>query len=319
MSTYTIEFISGLKPAGSNDYPLLHAKHVAIDDNDTRLSSILSLDVYPKNTVTVSEAVDGIYVYSVPDELAFTLIKGKTYVVEWNGKTYSCVAKSLNDYFTYVGNVEYLAPIVNPVATAASVKLDTPTIRLETVEVEPDEPVEPDNPPVVEPDEPEEPPVEDDTDAPFAILYASVGGNFAFFYTGESGSHTVRIYTRSNSLLPEITSDDNGKILKARNGEWIVDELESVNAPIVEISATGNVQLTPDTYYVFNDVDSLHVTLTPVYDGKLHEYNFEFVPNENFTSLTITPTPKWACDPQIVPGKTHQVSIMRGIGVMVCA
>jgi hypothetical protein len=224
MSTYTIEFISGLKPAGSNDYPLLHAKHIAIDDNDTRLSSILSQDVYPKNTVTVSEVVDGIYVYSVPDELAFTLIKGKTYAVEWNSKTYSCVAKSLNDYFTYVGNVEYLAPIINPVATAASVKLDTPTIRLETVEDEPEEPVEPDNPPVVEP---EEPPVEDDTDAPFAILYASVGGNFTFFYTGESGSHTVRIYTRSNSLLPEITSDDNGKILQVVDGKWASVDLES--------------------------------------------------------------------------------------------
>ena len=318
MSKYngTIELISGIKPKNDGNFPLVDAKDVQIDDTGARLTDLLNRDIYPKQTVTVSEAVDGIYVYSVPDELAFTLIKGKTYAVEWNGKTYSCVAKSLNDYFTYVGNVEYLAPIINPVATAASVKLDTPTIRLETVEVEPDEPVEPDNPPVVEP---EEPPVEDDTDAPFAILYASVGGNFAFFYTGESGSHTVRIYTRSNSLLPEITSDDNGKILKARNGEWIVDELESVNAPIVETSATGNVQLTPDTYYVFNDVDSLHVTLTPVYDGKLHEYNFEFVPNENFTSLTITPTPKWACDPQIVPGKTHQVSIMRGIGVMVCA
>jgi hypothetical protein len=120
-------------------------------------------------------------------------------------------------------------------------------------------------------------------------------------------------------LLPEITSDDNGKILKIQNGEWTPDEPDSVNAPIVELSVTGNIELMPDLYYVLGNVDDLNITLADVDDGKIHEYSFEFVPTENCTELTINPTPKWACDPQIVPGKTHQVSIMRGIGVMICA
>ena len=35
--------------------------------------------------------------------------------------------------------------------------------------------------------------------------------------------------------------------------------------------------------------------------------------------LTITPEPKWANEPQYPAGKTCQVSILRGIGVMVSA
>ena len=89
----------------------------------------------------------------------------------------------------------------------------------------------------------------------------------------------------------------------------------SVSYPI----ETSGTALQPETYYAFGEVDSLSVTLVDPNDGKVHEYCFEFRPAvENF-ALTVTPGVTWAKAPQYPVGKTCQVSILRGIGVMVCA
>ena len=81
----------------------------------------------------------------------------------------------------------------------------------------------------------------------------------------------------------------------------------------------GTTEILPDNYYVFGDVDNLSVTLIDVDDGRVHEYCFEFKPTEDFTKLTITPAPVWACEPVIRSGMTSQVSILRGIAVMLSA
>lgn len=113
-----------------------------------------------------------------------------------------------------------------------------------------------------------------------------------------------------------------------RDGNLPVVEAEDVAMPdgtrLSELSVSyplsdaANV-LEPEQYYVFGEVNSLAVTLAEVDDGKIHEYCFEFIPTEDFTELTITPEPRWARDPQYPAGKTCQVSIVRGVGVMINA
>ena len=93
-----------------------------------------------------------------------------------------------------------------------------------------------------------------------------------------------------------------------------LDEL-SISYPVEE----AKTDLLPERYYEFGEVDHLEVNLVEMDDGKAHEYYFEFIPTEDFTELTVTPTPKWAREPQYPAGKTCQVSILRGIGVMVNA
>lgn len=94
-----------------------------------------------------------------------------------------------------------------------------------------------------------------------------------------------------------------------------LEESDSLSYPVQD----GGVDLQPEQYYTFGEVDSLYVNLVEVDDGKVHEHCFEFIPTEDFEGLTITPEPKWATEPQYPAGKTCQVSILRGIGVMVCA
>lgn len=116
----------------------------------------------------------------------------------------------------------------------------------------------------------------------------------------------------------DATFKNEGQAADAKaTGERFEKIEESLgNYPI----ADGATDIEPDKYYEFGEVDELSVNLVSVEDdGKLHEYCFEFTPSASFTKLTVTPDIKWATPIQIVAGKIHQVSILRGIGVMVCA
>lgn len=118
------------------------------------------------------------------------------------------------------------------------------------------------------------------------------------------------------------------KIKPKNSGSFALMEAADVEMPdgsrLSELTVCYPVQgaqteLQPEHYYVFGEVDSLSVTLAEADDGKVHEYCFEFVPTENFTGLTVTPEPKWVHAPQYPAGHTCQVSVLRGIGVMICA
>lgn len=105
------------------------------------------------------------------------------------------------------------------------------------------------------------------------------------------------------------------KFYNTTTGQWEYADDISNSYTIVE----ADEQLLPEHYHVFGEVDSLDVTLVEADDGKAHEYCFEFIPSASFSGLTITPEPAWVTDPEYVTGKTCQVSILRGLAVMVCA
>jgi hypothetical protein len=78
--------------------------------------------------------------------------------------------------------------------------------------------------------------------------------------------------------------------------------------------------LQPNVFYHYGEVTELSVTLADEPDEEyVYEYMFEFIAAENFTNLTINPAPKWVRHPIFVSGKTYQVSILNGVGVIVGA
>lgn len=85
--------------------------------------------------------------------------------------------------------------------------------------------------------------------------------------------------------------------------------------PVVD----GVTNLQPETYYTFGPVSELNVNLVEPDDDLAHEFTFEFVPADNFSGLRVSPAVSWVAEPQYPAGKTVQVSILRGIGVMACA
>ena len=177
-------------------------------------------EVFARKTVdfTLNE---GLYYYQVPTELNFTLIEGNVYLVEWNGKLYTCVAKvpAEADNVVYVGNLD----IVNSTASTVATKLDTPIIRLETTSSgdntggdtgeEPDAPSNPSTPST--PSEPVTP-----TEIPF--IFTSPTGGPTIFITNKVGPHTIRVSVLEMKTLPEVSAADNGKILEVVNSKWKV-------------------------------------------------------------------------------------------------
>jgi len=116
----------------------------------------------------------------------------------------------------------------------------------------------------------------------------------------------------TTGTVPAPTSADSSKFLRG-DGTWAD---AGSNYPI----KNGVTNILPDTYYTFGEVDSLTVNLVNTGDSsKICEYCFEFTPSSNFTGLTITPEPRWAHEIRFIPGMTCQVSVLRGIGVMICA
>ena len=117
--------------------------------------------------------------------------------------------------------------------------------------------------------------------------------------------------------------------IKPKNGgKFPLVEAADVEMPdgsrLSEIStcypiAEGSATIKPDTYYVFGEVSALSLTLAEVNDGKVHEYCFEFIPLPGFSELNVSPEVKWATPFTFTAGDVHQVSILRGVGVMIRA
>ena len=131
-------------------------------------------------------------------------------------------------------------------------------------------------------------------------------------------------------LNPQNTKITVGKTILTLTDKTSID----IDSVVTEINKTTNSyfnslkikvvesvssELYPGEYRVFGEVNGLKVNLITVDDGNANEYMFEFVPTEAFVGLTITPEVKWAIQPQFQPGKVHQVSVLRGIGVLISA
>lgn len=88
-----------------------------------------------------------------------------------------------------------------------------------------------------------------------------------------------------------------------------------IGYPIIN-TTQSTIEIKPNTYYKFGNVDSLNITFTSSDSSYTQEYCFEFIANES-TTLNLPDTVKWIKNPQIESGKTYQVSILNNIGVII--
>lgn len=134
-----------------------------------------------------------------------------------------------------------------------------------------------------------------------AATAEDAGSTNTTYYFGQ----TVTVYEEGVAKSYIIQPDSNGKGTLAE--------------PLPIIVESTAEQLQPDIYQVYGEVDGLDITLVEKDDGRLHEYAFEFIPKDGFTGMTVTPEVKWVQNPKYSEGRVHQVSIVRGVGVMIYA
>ena len=130
--------------------------------------------------------------------------------------------------------------------------------------------------------------------------------------------------TKETALAQQIASLSQTDQTLAQADAALAKRTTAIEETLADLSVsypieTSGAELQPETYYAFGEVGSLSVTLVEPNDGKVHEYCFEFKPTTENFALTVTPGVTWVKAPQYPVGKTCQVSILRGIGVMVCA
>ena len=92
----------------------------------------------------------------------------------------------------------------------------------------------------------------------------------------------------------------------------------ATNYPVVEMTET-TAELQPNTFYRWGEVTSLTLTFAPEINGVASEYFFQFVSGATPTTLDLPDTIKWVSPPTVEANKTYQVSILDGMGVIVCA
>lgn len=134
-----------------------------------------------------------------------------------------------------------------------------------------------------------------------AATAENAGSSNTVYYFGQTVTVLENGVAKSYLIAPG--GDGNGTLVEDR-------------PLLVESTST---ELLPDIYQVYGEVDALAITLVPKDDGRVHEYTFEFIPSNSFTALEITPEVNWVQEPKYSPGRVHQVSILRGVGVMVYA
>ena len=108
-----------------------------------------------------------------------------------------------------------------------------------------------------------------------------------------------------------IGTDENGNLV-----EKDAPAGGTVGYPVVSMTASS-AELAPNTYYKWGEIATLTVTLAVSADTSVtNEYCFEFVSGETATTLSVPGTVKWVKEPNVEAGKTYQVSILNGIGVI---
>lgn len=136
----------------------------------------------------------------------------------------------------------------------------------------------------------------------------------------------TKIYAgKTQMTLIDRTSQENSTVIN--NVTNVQNTVQNVyDSLAVKVVKSPETSISPGVYYVFGEVDSLDITLIEKESELVQEYCFEFIPKVEFTDFTnqlkITPSVNWypdLSDVVVESGKTYQVSILHGIGVIVGA
>lgn len=145
----------------------------------------------------------------------------------------------------------------------------------------------------------------------------------------------IKAHTHDNKdVLDQITEDwnkqsdwnisDENNVAFIKNKPTNLSEFNNdvgyltepiIGYPIIN-TTQSTIEIKPNVYYKFGNVDSLNITFTSSDSSYTQEYCFEFIANES-TTLNLPDTVKWIKNPQIESGKTYQVSILNNIGVII--
>ena len=134
------------------------------------------------------------------------------------------------------------------------------------------------------------------------------------FLTNDSRLNTIKLDGSGNKYL-----NDKGEYSELSITEEDILNL-GFNKGISQIdhgTSDTTYTLSPNTFHVWDVVQSLDLTLGEEEEGIVNEYMFQFSSGETATTLMLPDTVKWINEfPDIEPGMTYQCSIINNIGII---
>ena len=129
---------------------------------------------------------------------------------------------------------------------------------------------------------------------------------------------TTRVDALENELNTEV-STINETITNKETAIYSELNTKKNKVPVQNVSGTSiNMALQPNTFYIFGEVTSMSLTLTPGSDsGYMDEYMFQFTSGSTATQVSLPTSIKWlGSTPSVQANKVYQVSIVNNVGVV---
>ncbi len=135
----------------------------------------------------------------------------------------------------------------------------------------------------------------------------------------DSFSPTMTILTDTErvNIHIEYNQDINAFVKDVENsgGESLQTER---NYPLIEVNEPI-ISMQPNTFYKWQEVLEIEITLLPEAEGIVNEYCGEFISGETATSLICPSAINWVGDLVIESNKKYQFSIINNVGVIIGA
>lgn len=95
-------------------------------------------------------------------------------------------------------------------------------------------------------------------------------------------------------------------------------KLDGLDSVVNHGTGDTTFSLTAGVFHVWGEVPSLTLTMDPAPSGRVPEYMFEFQSGSTATVLSLPEEVKFVGNSVVTSNKRYQVSILNGIGLMVC-
>ena len=152
------------------------------------------------------------------------------------------------------------------------------------------------------------------------------GGAFDFAHYGDTEYNSIEEIPTCYQLpqfdeFAEYSLDGNAylfhseyELMKYQGGEWSkVADSNGLTDRIISAQTTAEIK--PNTDYVFNECETLAITLADGKENKRNEYIFSFTSGATPTVLTLPDTVKWVNELTIEANKRYEISIVDNIAL----
>lgn len=120
-------------------------------------------------------------------------------------------------------------------------------------------------------------------------------------------THEGVVYVDS-SIKPKSNNPVSGKAV----AKFVEDVVEK--STVYPMLPTASIE--PNKLYIWEEVESLNITLAEGKDNVINEYMFQFTSGATATTLVLPADIKWLSTPNVQANKTYQVSIINNLGVI---